>query len=120
MVYTPNPGRAKQCQQPTPNPYKKFVSSVVNNLFAGSASRDIDWDEVIARAYAHGLLPLLNHHLSTIDRVPAQVRSQLKRESIAKSQHILHLVGKQLQIHNLFKKNGIPVAIFKGPLLAQM
>jgi hypothetical protein len=89
-------------------------------LFAGSARREIDWDEVIALAYAHGLLPLLNHHLSSVDLVPAHVRSQLKRESLANSQNVLHLVGKQLLIHKLFKEHNIPLAIFKGPLLAQM
>jgi hypothetical protein len=96
------------------------VSSVITNLLLGSARRDIDWDEVIALAYAHGLLPLLNHHLSNVDHVPVHVRSQLKRESLANSQNVLHLVGKQLHIHKLFKELGIPLAIFKGPLLAQM
>ena len=82
--------------------------------------QQIDWDSVIALAYAHGLLPLLNHHLSNIDLVPAHVRSHLKRESLANSQNVLHLVGKQLLIHKLFKEHGLPVASFKGPLLAQM
>ena len=84
------------------------------------ASATLDWDHVIALAYAHGLLPLLNNHLSNIDLVPAHVRSQLKRESVANSQNVLHLVGKQLLIHKLFKEHRIPVAIVKGPLLAQM
>lgn len=109
------------------------MSSVVNNLLLYIARRDIapgqlralvrqqiDWDHVIALAYAHGLLPLLNNHLSNLDLVPAHVRSQLKRESVANSQNVLHLVGKQLLIHKVFKEHRIPVAIFKGPLLAQM
>ena len=33
---------------------------------------------------------------------------------------MLHLIGKQLRVYKLFKENGIPVALFKGPLLAQM
>ena len=84
------------------------------------ASAPIDWDYVIATAYAHGLLPLLNNHLSSIDLVPAHVRSHLKRESVANSQSVLHLVGKQLRIHKLFKEHNIPVASFKGPLLAEL
>lgn len=104
-----------------------------NNLLLCIAQRDtdrdqlrslvrqqIDWDYVVALAYAHGLLPLLNHHLSNIDLVPAHVLSRLKRESVANSQNVLHLVGKQLLIHKLFKEHRIPIAIFKGPLLAQM
>jgi len=106
---------------------------VVNNLLLYIARREtdrdelrsltaqqIDWDHLIALAYAHGLLPLLNHHLSSVDLIPAHVRSHLKRESVTNSQNVLHLAGKQLRIHKLFKEHGIPVAIFKGSLLAQM
>ena len=86
------------------------------------ASAPIDWDYVMTLAYAHGLLPLLHQHLSTAagDLVPAHVLSRLKRESVANSQNVLHLVGKQLRVYKLFKEAGIPVALFKGPLLAQM
>ena len=86
------------------------------------ASAPIDWDYVMTLAYAHGLLPLLHQHLSTTagDLVPALVLSRLKRESVANSQNVLHLVGKQLHVYKVFKEADIPVALFKGPLLAQM
>ena len=86
------------------------------------ASAPIDWDYVSTVAYAHGLLPLLHKHLSTAvaDLVPAHVLSRLKRDSVANSQSVLHLVGKLLRVCKLFKEAGIPVAFFKGPLLAQM
>ena len=108
---------------------------MVNNLLVLIAHRDIDpdqlrslarqeidWDSAISLAYAHGLLPLLHHHLSTtaIDLVPAHILAQLKRESVANSQNVLHLVGKQLRIYQLFKEHNIPVALFKGALLAHM
>jgi hypothetical protein len=83
------------------------------------ASQPIDWDYVTAVAYAHGLLPLLNKHVGT-DLVPTHIRSRLKRESLANSQTVLHLVARQLRIYKLFKENRIPVALFKGPLLAHM
>jgi hypothetical protein len=113
----------------------KSVSSVVNNLLVCIARRDtdpdqvrslarqqIDWDCVIALAYAHGLLPLLHKHVASAasDLVPTHVLSQLKRESVANSQSVLHLVGKQLRVYKLFKEQNIPVAIFKGSLLAHM
>jgi hypothetical protein len=79
----------------------------------------LDWDYVFTTAQAHGFLPLLHKHLTNAD-VPGHVLSRLKRESVANSQTILHLIGKQLRVHKLFKENGIPVALFKGPLLAQM
>ena len=106
-----------------------------NNLIVYIARRDvdadplrslaigpIDWEYLIATAYAHGLLPLLHKHMARAasDLLPAHFLSRLKRESVSNSQNVLHLTGKQLRIHKLFKENEIPVASFKGPLLAQM
>ncbi len=83
--------------------------------------QQLDWDYVFATAQAHGLLPLLHKHLaSASDNVPGPFLSRLKRESVANSQSVLHLIGKQLRVYKLFKEHGIPVALFKGPLLAQM
>ena len=79
----------------------------------------LDWDYLFATAQAHGLLPLLHKHLSSTD-VPTHVLSRLKRESVANSQTVLHLIGKQLRVYKLFKEHEIPVALFKGPVLAQM
>jgi Uncharacterised nucleotidyltransferase len=82
----------------------------------------IDWDYLFAIAYAHGLLPLLHKHLgaAAADIAPANFLSRLKRESVANSQSVLHLIGKQLRVYKLFNDKGIPVALFKGPLLAEM
>jgi len=81
--------------------------------------QEINWDYLFATAQAHGLLPLLHKHLSGAD-VPSHFLSRLKRESVANSQNVLHLVAKQLHVYKLFKENNIPVTLFKGPLLAQM
>jgi len=80
---------------------------------------DLDWDYLLSLAYAHGLLPLLHKHLAT-DLVPAHILSRLKRESVANSQNVLHLTGKQLRVYKLFKENNDQIALFKGPLLSQM
>src|SRR5262249_53784855 len=45
---------------------------------------------------------------------------RLRRESVANSQNVLHVTGKQLRVYKLFKENNVPVALFKGPLLAQL
>ena len=87
----------------------------------GLLRQEINWDHLFATATAHGLLPLLHRHLSAAsDLVPGHFLSRLKRESVANSQNVLHLIGKQLRVYKLFKEHHIPVAIFKGPLLAQM
>ena len=84
--------------------------------------QEVNWDYLFATAQAHGLLPLLHKDLTSVgsDLVPGHFLSRLKRESVANSQNVLHLVGKQLRVYKLFKENNIPVALFKGPLLAQM
>src|SRR4051794_34924988 len=82
--------------------------------------QQLDWEYVLATAYAHGLLPLLQNHLSTVggDLVPSHFLSRLKRESVTNSQTVLHLMGKQLRVYKLFKEHEIPVALFKGAVLA--
>ena len=82
-------------------------------------TQKINWDYLFATAQAHGVLPLLHSHLAGAD-LPSHFLSRLKRESVANSQNVLHLIAKQLRVVKLFKDNGIPVALFKGPLLAQM
>ena len=100
-----------------------------NELLLSVARRDVtdalirqqmDWDYVVTTARAHGLLPLLQKDIAPFDVVPGHVRSRLKQETVANTQSMLHLVGKQLRIHKLFREHGVPVAIFKGALLAQM
>lgn len=88
----------------------------------GLLNKEINWDYLFTTAQAHGLLPLLHKHLTNVagDLVPGHFLSRLKRESVANSQNVLHLIGKQLRVYRLFKEHGIPVALFKGPLLAQM
>ena len=81
--------------------------------------QQLDWDYVVTTARAHGLLPLLQKYL-TNTTVSGHVLSCLKREAVANSQSMLHLVGKQLRVYNAFQEHGIPVAIFKGAILAQM
>ena len=86
------------------------------------AQARLDWDYVIATAFNHGLVPLLQKHLAAAasDRVPGQILARLKRESVANSQSVLHLIGKQLKVYRTLKEHGIRVAIFKGALLAQI
>ena len=97
----------------------ELILSIARREVSRDHARDLDWDYLIAIAYAHGLLPLLHKHLAT-DLVPGHVLSRLKREAVANSQSILHLVSKQLQAYKLFQEHGIAVAIFKGAVLSQM
>ena len=81
----------------------------------------VNWDYLFSTAQAHGLLPLVHKHLSSAaEIVPGHFLSRLKRESVANSQSVLHLIGKQLRVYKLFNEQQIPVALFKGPLLSEM
>ena len=81
----------------------------------------LDFDYLFATAQAHGLVPLLHKNLSgAVELIPGQFLSRLKRESVANSQSVLHLIGKQLRAYKLLKESNIPVALFKGPVLAHM
>ena len=81
----------------------------------------VNWDYLFSTAQAHGLLPLLHKHLSrAAEIIPGHFLSRLKRESVANSQSVLHLIGKQLRVYKLFNEQQIPVALFKGPLLSEM
>ena len=81
-----------------------------------------DWDYLLNTANVHGLTPLLHKQLHSFapDLTPVNVLSRLKLQSVANTQNVLHLVGKQLKLYRAFKDENIPVAILKGSVLAQM
>lgn len=91
-------------------------------VFRDLLSHKLDWDYIFSTAGNHGLLPLLHKHLSsTAEHTPSErFLARAKRDSVANVQSVLHLVGKLLKLQSLFKENAIPVAFFKGPVLAQM
>ena len=81
-----------------------------------------DWEYLMAAASYHGLAPLLHKHVheSCADLVPVNALSRLKQSSLANTQNVLHLAGKQLKIVRLMREGGVPVAVFKGSVLSQM
>ncbi|HEV8204113.1 MAG TPA: nucleotidyltransferase family protein [Pyrinomonadaceae bacterium] len=98
----------------------ELLLSVARREVPSLVRQQLDWDYVVATARAHGLLPLLQKQVGSSEFVPGHILSCLKREAVANSQSMLHLAAKQLRVYKLFKGHGIPVAIFKGALLAQM
>ncbi len=84
--------------------------------------QELDWDYLLSTATSHGLTPLLHKNLpaTLAEHLPGEFLAKLKQESLANSQSVLQLAGKLLKVHQLFTENEIPVATFKGPLLAQM
>src|SRR5690242_15940769 len=81
-----------------------------------------DWDYVMSTAGTHGLIPLLHQQLHSVaaDLTPVNVLSHLKQHSVANTQNVLHLMGKQLKIHRALRGSGIRLAVFKGSVLSRM
>ena len=116
---------------------RRAVSRPEHELLICIARRDLDaelktrvcrllsqvenWNYLFSTASTHGLVPLLHKHLSSVktDLVPIDFRTRVKRETVGNSQNVLHLVGKQLKLHQVLRDNGVPNAIFKGSVLSQ-
>ena len=100
---------------------RRELDSVRSARIRQLLQQPLDFDYVFTIAQAHGLLPLLHKNLSgATDVIPGHFLSRLKRESVANSQSVLHLIGKQLRAYKLLKECNIPVALFKGPVLAHL
>lgn len=93
-----------------------------NPELRGWLQEDLDWEYLFAMASNHGLIPLLHKqlHLQAADLTPVTMLSRLKLQSVSNTQNVLHLFGKQLKLYRLFQNNKIPLAIFKGSVLAHM
>ena len=78
------------------------------------------WEYLLATAFSHGLLPLLHKNLTSAaaDLVPGHFLAKLKRESVANSQTVLHLMGKLLKAYRQLHSCDVRVAVFKGTVLA--
>lgn len=81
---------------------------------------DLDWPVLIAMGQRHGLLPLLYSHLSNAARpaVPEPVFDEIRTRAHAAVLRNLRLTGELLSLLGEFRRAGIPVLPFKGPVLA--
>src|SRR5437762_5112278 len=85
-------------------------------------SSKLDWDNLIAAAQRHALLPLMYHHLSKsqIDLVPPAHAKQLKivfQENVARN---LVLMNELRSITQSLQSSGVESFPFKGPVLGLM
>src|SRR5262245_13522021 len=104
-----------QCLLPcaSPRPDAKQVRNLVGT--------DIDWQVLLKLAWQHGVRPLLFRSLQSAcwDAVPAEVRLELERFNRINLQKNLLFTGGLLRVLTEFKKTAIPIAAFKGPVLAE-
>ncbi|MFN2407649.1 MAG: nucleotidyltransferase family protein [Pyrinomonadaceae bacterium] len=91
-------------------------------------ARVSDWEYLLTTAMGHGLVALLQKHLFSLKDdlkkteapIPTSVLSRLKLQCVSNLSNVLHLLGKQLTVHQLLDQNAVPAAIFKGSVLSQI
>lgn len=89
---------------------------------ASLLARSLCWEDVSGQAARHRVMPLLYHHLEVLVRgiCPTHVLNRWRRAA-AESAFLNHLLGVMLHdIQEDFRRDGIPVVAFKGPVWAQM
>jgi hypothetical protein len=82
--------------------------------------RNLDWDYVVEKALAHGVMPLLFRSLyaSCQDSVPGAAFDRLRKLYRANAQRNLFLTSELLKLLHLLDSHGISAIPFKGPVLA--
>jgi len=90
---------------------------------ARAAIRDgVDWDVFLSLARHHGLIPLMQHHVTagTISAadIPAYALTALQLEATTIARRSLYLTGELIAILRDFAAQEIPCVPLKGPALA--
>jgi hypothetical protein len=84
-------------------------------------SKDVDWRILLRLAEQHGVRPILFRNLKSIcwDVVPKGTKLELDRFFKINLQNNMLFTGALLRLINSFQKHDIPVAAFKGPIIAE-
>ncbi len=93
-------------------PDARSISDLVNE--------GVDWQVLLKLAAHHCVRPMLLQTLKSVcwDAVPRKIRLELTLFNKANVQKNLLFTGELLQLLGLFQQNAIPIAAFKGPVLA--
>ncbi|MCF8057641.1 MAG: nucleotidyltransferase family protein [Desulfocapsa sp.] len=85
------------------------------------AEKDINWEELVTMAAFHNTLPLLYKSLkkACLTEVPEPILQKLRVFFLSNCARCFEMTGELIKVIDLFKKEGIPVAPIKGPLLAE-
>jgi len=90
------------------------------DLLRSLLGQGVDWDEVLACALEHRLLPVVYERLHALGtdwlaQEQWEVLAELARNEGIKS---LYFLGEMLRLHGLFEAGQIPAIPYKGPILA--
>jgi hypothetical protein len=83
-------------------------------------SGELDWQALTNAAIAHGITPLVCHHLLTIcgEDLPAEVRAELRHKFEVTAQRNLYMAAEMVRLAERFRGAGVLAVPYKGPLLA--
>jgi hypothetical protein len=81
-----------------------------------------NWQSLLELAAQHGVRPMLHKSLKLLcwDDVPQATKLKLEDFIRKNMQKNLFLIGELLRLIEAFQQNGIPIATFKGPILAEV
>ncbi|MGH7935280.1 MAG: nucleotidyltransferase domain-containing protein [Candidatus Binataceae bacterium] len=92
----------------------------ITAVVPAAADDDIDWQLAFDLAGQHGVLPLVYRALGGGADLPADAALRLRREYYGNSLCNLKLDKELARIAQLLQREGVPLIVFKGPLLAVM
>lgn len=80
----------------------------------------LNWQVLTEAAAAHGVMPLLCHHLLAMcpERIPDEWRARLRIDFGRIAQRNLFLTSQMLRLSARFRGQGLSAIPYKGPLLA--
>jgi hypothetical protein len=87
----------------------------------GRVNKNLNWRKLLDLAEYHGVRPMLRQSLKAVcwDYVPQETRIELERFHETNAQRSLLFAGELLRLLTEFAHECIPVATFKGIVLAQ-
>jgi hypothetical protein len=96
----------------------KTDAKVITNL----VSEGLNWHRLIELATQHGVRPLLMRSLKSACWSGVPLSIQLELESFYKETVVrnLYFTSELLRLLDVFRRNSIPIAAFKGPVLAEV
>src|SRR6516164_3559227 len=96
----------------------KTDAKVITNL----VSEGLNWHRLIELATQHGVRPLLMRSLKSACWSGVPLSIQLVLESFYKETVVrnLYFTSELLRLLDVFRRNSIPIAAFKGPVLAEV
>ncbi len=99
---------------------RNYIDDTAIEEIVARSQQSIDWDLLLHKANAHGVLPLLHKSLSHVcpDRIPLPLFNQLKACFHLNALRNQYLSQELLRLLALLESNNIAALPFKGPTLA--